>query len=394
MGINRSSKLEVPKILFIHNTIMWYTSPFFMRLNRIYDMKFVFNDIQLRKDVYGVDIPERIEGFEGLNYKVLKNYFGIAFGVIKELLKADCNVIVDSLGSIEALFSFTIAKLRGKPIIFWSEEWGWKRRKSWRGKLVSLLISFIVSHSNAMLVPGTKHKEYLVSLGVLPDKIFIMPNTSNFIIRGEDYENKERLREKLDIGTKKVVLYTGRLVKRKGVKYLITAFAKLRQERDGIVLIIAGKGECSSELKLLAKALNIENSVYFLGFVNNVNLLPYYLLCDICTIPSITCGMGDPWVFVVNEAMHCGKPIIATDAVGAAFDMIKDGENGYIIPEKDSDALYQTMKKVFSDLELAKKMGEKSKRIIEEGFRYEHMIASFKKAIKYVSGGNSQDGQG
>ena len=374
------------KILFVHNTAMWYRRPFFKRLNEIYDMKFVFTHIEISNDRYGVELSDKIEGLEGVNYNVLKNSFGgIIFKLIKELLKDNCDIIVDSLGSVEALFSFIIAKLRGKPIIFWSEVWDWEKRKTLRRKLFLPLSKFIIAHSDAFLVPGTRHKKYFVSLGASPDKVFIMPNVSNISVKEGDYGRKEKLKEELGIGTKKVILYIGRLRKRKGVEYLVKAFAKLRNEMEDIVLIIIGRGECRDELELLAKNLNIKDSVYFMGYAEDELLPAYYLLCDVCVVPSITHGMGDPWVFIVNEAMYFGKPVIATDAVGAAFDMIEDGVNGFMVPEKDSDALYGAIKKIISDPELEKQMGDESKRIIEGGFRYKHMVEGFRKAVEYVS---------
>jgi glycosyltransferase involved in cell wall biosynthesis len=322
-------------------------------------------------------MASQLRGFGDVTYKVLKNYFGIAFGVIKELLK-NYDLVVDSLGSIEALFSFTIAKLRRKPIIFGSEHWGWK------GGAASPFARFVVPRSDAIFVPGSKHREYFISLGISPNKVFIVPNASDITSTDEDYEKKEQLKKKLNIGTRKVILYVGRLVKRKGVEYLIEAFAKLRKERDDVVLIIAGIGESKTELELLREGLGIKDDVYFVGHLGK--LLPaYYALCDICVVPSITEGMGDPWVFVVNEAMHFGKPVIATDAVGAAYDMIKDGINGFMVPEKNAHALYQAIKKIISDPELEKRMGEESKRIIERGFTYDHMVEGFMKAIESIA---------
>ena len=382
------------KILFIHNTAMWYKRPFFKRLSEIYDVKFVFTHIQVCKDIYGVEISEEIEGLEGVNYKVLKNYFnfikphGVAFGVIKEAI-GDYDVLVDgnwdSLSEIiEMMLYFTIAKIRKKPVVIYKENWYCKEislKRRIREMIILPFVKFIVRNSNAILVPGTKSKEYFVSLGSSPDQIFIMPNASNISVKEEDYVTKEKLKEKLNIGTKKVVLYVGRLVKQKGVDYLIKAFAKLRKERDDIVLVIVGGGECRDELKLLAKNLNIKDRIFFVGYIENELLPPYYLLCDIFVMPSIPM---DTWGFIVNEAMYFGKPVIATDAVGAAFDMIKDGENGFMVPEKYSDALYGAMKKILSDPELEERMGKESKRIIEEGFRYEHMVDWFREAIEYV----------
>jgi glycosyltransferase involved in cell wall biosynthesis len=239
-----------------------------------------------------------------------------------------------------------------------------------------------------MLVPGTKHREYMVSRGVSPSRVFIMPNASSIIIKKEDYEEKENLRKRFNIGTRRVILFVGRLIKQKGVDYLINAFAELKKERDDIALLIVGEGEYRGNLELLSRNLNMENSICFTGFVENVNLPPYYLLGDVCVMPSITYGQADAWGFVINEAMYAQKPVIATDAVGAAFDMIRDGVNGFIVPERDSQALYGAMKTILSDSELAKKMGEESKRILEQGFTYERMIEGFNRAVESINKDN------
>lgn len=388
MEIEKDLKIETQNILYLQDTAMWYRRPFFKKLSQIYNIKFVFTRIQVCEETYGVSISETIEGLEDLNYKVVKSYrninryFGTAFGLLKDL-KEEYDIIVSMFGSIDMLYTFLAAKIKGRPIIFCSDRWGWKWKSS-KEKLISPIINFIASHSDAFLVPGTKHREYFVSLGASPDRVFIMPNVSNLIIREVDYENKENLKEKLNIGDEKVILYAGRLVKQKGVEYLIKAVAKLREERDDIVLIIVGRGECKDELLLLSKNLNIENHIYFMGFIENVSLSPYYLLCNVFVMPSITYGQADCWGYVVNEAMHCGKPVIATDAVGAAFDMIKDGENGFKVPEKNVNALYEALKKIISDSDLEKKMGIKSKKIIDEGFGYKDMVKGFGKAVDYV----------
>lgn len=380
MAAQKYTNRQKPRILFFHNTLVSYVKPFYQRLSEVYDVRFVFTDMRLSQDIYGVAETKQVEGFGDVNYKVLKHYFSIALGVIKEMLKGDYDLAVDSLGSIESVLTFIIAKIRRKPIVLGSEEWGWKGESSDR-KLFSPLIRFMVSRADAVYGPGTKHREYLISLGASPDSAFIVPNAVNMIVDEENYREKENLRKQLNIGTRKVILYVGRLVKRKGVTYLIEAFSRLRKERDDIVLVIAGRGESRTKLELLAESLNIKDDICFVGYVENRHLSPYYLLCDICVIPSITHEMADPWVFVVNEAMSAGKPVVATDAVGAAYDMVKDGINGFMVPERDSDALYKAIKTIISDSELAKKMGEGSKRIIEQGFTIEHMIKGFSKLI-------------
>ena len=132
------------------------------------------------------------------------------------------------------------------------------------------------------------------------------------------------------------------------------------------------------------KELAIESKIRFTGYVDNKLLASYYLLCNIFVAPSINYGLADPWVFTINEAMFFGKPVIATDAVGAAYDMIKDNINGFMVPEKNSDALFNAMKKIISNPELENKMCLESKKIISEGFQYENMVDGFNKAVDYV----------
>jgi glycosyltransferase involved in cell wall biosynthesis len=374
------------KILFIHNTAMGYRRPFFKKLSEIYDIKFIFTHIHASKDIYSLEISNKIEGLEGVNYKILKNYLGIAFGVLKESM-ADYQVLIggnwDNLPElIETLIFFTISKIRRKKYVIWSEEWEWEVI-SLKKRLIKPIIKLLVKKSDAIIVPGTKHKEYFVSLGAIPEKVFLMPNASNIIYNGNS-ENISKIKEKYGIENKKIILYVGRLIKRKGIEYLIQAFYSLKKDINDTVLMIIGDGECKNELQSLSKDLKIEEDVYFIGNVENEKLPSYYLLADICIVPSVTLDIGDPWVFVLNEAMYFEKPVIATDAVGAAFDMIQNGKNGFIVPEKDSESLYKSMKEILSKTDLKESMGIKSKTIIKEKFRYKNMVDGFKDTINYL----------
>ncbi len=374
------------KILFIHNTAMEYRKPFFKKLSKIYDINFVFTHTHASKDIYSLEISNEIDGMDGVNYKILKNYLGIAWGVLKESM-ADYQVIIggnwDNVPElVETLIFFTISKIRRKKYVLWSEEWGWEAI-SFKKKLIMPIIKLLVKKSDAIIVPGTKHKEYFVSLGAISQKVFIMPNASN-ISYNEKNDDISRIKEENGLINKKIILYVGRLIKRKGIEYLIQAFCSLKNDMNDTVLMIIGEGECKKQLEVLTKELNIKNEVYFLGNIQNEKLPSYYSLADICVIPSITLDIGDPWVFVLNEAMYFGKPVIATDAVGAAYDMIINGKNGFIVHEKDSESLYKSMRDILSNHELKMKMGNKSKEIINENFRYKNMVDGFKKTINYL----------
>ncbi len=150
--------------------------------------------------------------------------------------------------------------------------------------------------------------------------------------------------------------------------------------------MIIGKGEYEDKLINLCKKLDVESDVYFLGFVKNEDLGPYYLLADLFVMPSvIDRGFAEAWELVVNESMAFETPVIATDAVGCAFEMIENDINGYIVPEKDENALYMAMLKILSDDYLTKKMGKNSRIKIEKEFNYEKMVESFNQAVKFLT---------
>lgn len=368
------------KILFFHNTLMSYRTPFFLRLNKIYELNLIFKNSELSHEKYNVNLSPEISKISDINYSILEKPFKF-FKIIKELFKRDYDIVVDSLDA-SCIVTFITAKMIRKPIILWSEEWGWKDN-SLKRKISLDVTKVIAKYSNGLIVPGSNHKEYFQSLGVSTNKIFIVPNVSDMVNEGMD----GKIGNKMEITDKKVVLYVGRLLKRKGVEYLLKAFAEVKNEFGDVVLVIIGDGVHAKELKLLAENLGISDSVFFVGQVENEKLPNYYDLCNICVVPSINHKMKDPWVFVVNEAMYFSKPVVVTDAVGAAFDMVKNGINGYIVPEKNVNELFKALKNILSDQELELKMGKESKRIIENNFRYENMAKGFKEAISHVVDG-------
>jgi glycosyltransferase involved in cell wall biosynthesis len=92
----------------------------------------------------------------------------------------------------------------------------------------------------------------------------------------------------------------------------------------------------------------------------------------------------EPWGLVLNEAMQFGLPIIASEAVGATYDLAENGENGFIVPEKDESALCGSLRLILENQELRIQMGRASKKLIDTHFRYEDVLISFCSALRSV----------
>ena len=393
------------KIIFVHNKAMWYRIPLFNGLANNLNIKFLFTD------------ENKVENLEA-EYEILKSYgvypFNVAFALIPRLIKKEYDIIVFPTPKewINNIICFAIAKLRRKPYIVWSDRWICKKVKRPIFKKIyyrvdKMIIGYICRHADACVTSGgTKQKEYFVSLGVPENRIFISPFLSDIPSKSFDFkrlqQKMKKIEKELGVENKKVILCVARLIKRKGIDYLIKAFAKLKKEIEDVSLVIVGGEDYpglpkfmakfsrgaefyGTELKTLCQALSIIEDVHFVGYVKSEDLPAYYLLCDLLVYPSIATSYADAGCLSVSDAMYFGKPVISTDVVGFAYDLIKNGVNGFIVPEKNVDALYEAIKKIVFDPELRQKWGIESKRIIEEEFTYEHMIKGFKEAIEYAN---------
>ncbi len=155
-------------------------------------------------------------------------------------------------------------------------------------------------------------------------------------------------------------LYCGQLIDRKGVDLLLAGFIALAEERPEVELDLVGTGPMEQELKRRAAAL--EKRVRFHGF-QPVELLPtYFADADIFVLPS----RHDGWGVVVNQAIAAGLPVICSDAVGAADDLVEVDGNGLIVPAGDAASLAKAMARLADDPGMMARFGARSREIAQK----------------------------
>lgn len=281
--------------------------------------------------------------------------------------------------------TYLIARLKRKPFILWTGIW--MRIKTRGHRLIFPFTRYIYLHADAIVVYGEHVKNYLISEGVQSDRIFL----ANHAIDNQQYNlkvsnlKKTMILEKMKIDKrKKVILCIGRLEESKGIDYLLEGFSKLNR-KDDTVLIIAGTGSSESYLKQKADNLEIRENIRFPGYIPRENTIQYYSISRVLVLPSITLPTGkEPWGLVINEAFNQGLPVIATTAVGAAAGgLIEDGINGFIVPEKDSEALAYSLNKVLSDEQLRLYLSRNARKKIREWDNIS-MVNGFLDAVNYV----------
>lgn len=165
------------------------------------------------------------------------------------------------------------------------------------------------------------------------------------------------------------ILHVARLVEKKGTRYLLEAFAHLQGMCPMAELVIIGDGPLRPELKALAGHLGIAERVSFLGTQTNQVVMEWMRKARIFCLPSVTARSGDAEGLPTSnqEAAAAGLPIVATRHSGNP-ELITDGVNGYLVPEKDPDALAQRLMQLLKDPGQCHRMGYASRAVIEERF--------------------------
>jgi glycosyltransferase involved in cell wall biosynthesis len=158
-----------------------------------------------------------------------------------------------------------------------------------------------------------------------------------------------------------VVGTVGRIVPIKGHKYLVSAAKKVVEEIDKTVFVLVGDGYLKLELEKHAEALGVRKNIIFTGWRSDVSEI--LCLFDIFVLPSLNEGMGR----VIIEAMALGKPVVAS-SVGGIIDLVKDGENGILVPPRDSDALGKALLQLIRNKDLAEELGKNGKTMVYPGF--------------------------
>ena len=373
-------------VALVHNTIAPYRHPLFEKLSRYLDLRVYYCSLghSSRKwELWPRHYDYKYKILSGMLLKTSVGDLSINPSILKELFLNRPRVLVLG-GYVDATMwlAFAVGKLLKIPVIYWTE--GTREPQSILGAITRPLRILFSKKSSAVLVPGKLSRNYVISLGADTRNVFVAPNAiENELFVNASYKyrlHNEELKARLGYKSKVVILYVGRLHKEKGVTFLLEAFGKLKSEIDDIALVIVGYGELYNTLHKLCQEKKINDVVFAGAILDYKQLIEYYSMADIFVLPTL----GDVWGFVINEAMACGLPVVATRASQAAQEMIRSGENGYIVKEADSKELYNVLKKLIHNPKRRKKMGEKSREIVIHEFNIQHIVNGFLYVINYA----------
>lgn len=301
------------------------------------------------------------------------------------LLQGKYDAIVAGIDGRFALpAAFTCARVKGIPFILWTGVWN--RIQTPFHRAILPITRHVYRGADAVVVYGEHVRRYLESEGVKGDRIFIAPHAvdnarSSRVVSGQEIKD---LRRRLEVkSSSPILLFIGRLAPVKGVSYLLGAMEKVRGQ--DAMLVVVGDGSEEGKLKGKVEQLGLSSKVRFVGHVPPAETPVFYAAAYTLVVPSVTTPREkETWGLVVNEAMNQGLPVISSDAVGAAAGgLVRDGVNGFVVPEKDSKALANAIDRLLDDDGLRKQMSEAARRTIAD-WNHERMAEGFERGLKHV----------
>lgn len=298
-------------------------------------------------------------------------------------------VAVAGWAEAESFAAIAWARRRGKGIILMSES---QESDASRSRLREAVKGWVVRHCDAALVGGRSHRDYVVRLGMAPERVALgydaVDNAYFAAATAAVRQDAGRLRQLHGLPPR-YMLAVARLVEKKNIPTLLSAYAAYAASgAEPCRLVVLGEGPDCAALADRVEQLEIGHLVSFPGFAAYETLPVYYGLATLFVHVSLV----EQWGLVVNEAMASGLPVLVSRHCGCAAELVREGINGHLLDPSDVPALTELMSRMagLSDGQLAA-MGRQSRTIVADwgterfarGFRAALNIAAREKPRRF-----------
>lgn len=297
-------------------------------------------------------------------YRALRHDYPLSLGVFRALRTARPEVVVASGWSTFASQAAAWWCRRHRvPFVLLVESNDRDPRPGWRRIVKALVVPRVLRGTAAVLVVGSLARDAMVARGVPPERISVFADAIDVATfagaRARLEPDRDALRADVGLGPDDVgVLCVSRLAPEKGLDTLVRAVAEAADER--LVVLLAGAGPEGDRLRALAARLGVR--LVLLPHVPWAEIALRYVLADVFALLS----RHEPWAVVVNEAAASGLPLVLSDRVGAAHDLVREGENGFRVPADDHVAAGRAIRALAVDPELRRSAGARSLELVRD----------------------------
>jgi len=311
--------------------------------------------------------------------RLVRHDYPVTPGVVGALSESHPDVVVVSgWSTFAAQAAIAWSRLKDVPYVLVVESHDDGPRSGWRRAVKGTVVPPVVTGASGILVTGKLARNSMIARGATPEHVRVFANTVDI----EDFEARaERLagqRPALrnDLGSDVddvIVLCVARLGPEKRLNDLVRAVAIADDRR--LLLVVAGEGPERQHVERLAKELGIR--LVLLGDVEWERIVELYVAADVFALLS----ERETWAVVVNEAAACGLPLVLSDRIGAAHDLLRDGENGALVPAGDVEAAAHALRDLAADAERRQAQGARS-RALAQDWGYGPSVEGFLDAVR------------
>lgn len=327
------------KVTLITNIPSPYRIPLWDELKKLYNLNVICISKNEKNRKWNTENRHYISFLKSYHLFFQKRdwalHFSFPLTLFFRLVKQNPNVILitgyDSFQYWEAL---VYAKIFRKNKVMWNGSTLLSSRS--KNKVINLIKGYFINSFDSYYTYGTQATKYIESFGINSKKIVTGTNTIDTNL----YKTHTSDDSQQDTIIK--FLYVGQLIERKGLYNTIKAFANL--DYSNWKLTIVGSGEDEHMLKELVKEYKLEDKIIFVGYKQKDEIIDFYSKANVFLMPSY----NEVWGLVLNEALASGLFCLSSKYAGATFDLIKNGENGYIIDPNSIEDIVQKLEKVFS----------------------------------------------
>jgi glycosyltransferase involved in cell wall biosynthesis len=353
-----------------------YRAPLFDRIAQHpgLDLTVVYAARSVAGRSWRVDLHHPAVFLEGLRLpglkRVLRHDYPVTPRIVRELRQARPDVVVVSgWSTFPAQRAVAWARAHRIPYVLLVESHDVGPRAGWRRAVKGAVVPGLLRGAAGVLVVGTAARESVVARGARPDRVRVFANTIDVERWSDRVEQLSRRHDDEDL----IVLSVARLAPEKGLDVLVRAIGETGEER--IRLVLAGDGPERSRLIELARQLDVRLTMR--GDLTEEELAAQYAASDVFALLSLQ----EPWGVVVNEAAASGLPLVLSDRVGAAYDLLRDGENGYLVPAGDVHGTAAALRRLAGNSALRVSAGRRSRELVS-GWGYEPSVESFVAAVR------------
>ena len=360
------------KIVFVSTHPIQYQTPIFKKLYKLNKSFIVLFKDKIKKhtEIKDSEFEKKIKWGNDLakNYKYeifgKKNYFVLNLYNTYKFLKSQKieYLILSGWNNIFYQSIFIIAKILNIKIILRCEN-NFYETSYLKKKIKIFLLTIVFKFFYKFIAIGKKNNEMYRECGVSKDKII----KSNYSIDNDFFSKKKilkkkeaYLKDKYKTHNKKVFIFVGKFINRKGIDVLLDAITHLNNfpivTRKSIFLLV-GQGSELTRIRKFIKLKKISN-LCLINFKNQDDLKYYYKISNFLILPSFY----ETWGLVVNEAMAMEKPVIISNSYGCANDLVLNDKNGYIFKKGNSEELSKIIIKILQNKKVESRLKKEVKK--------------------------------